>query len=60
MTQLIAANLRDRGCRNLMLLTRNVSALRLLFSCELLDERTADVLFGSAFPEDLSELHLVR
>ena len=43
-----------------MLLTTATAALQLLFACRLLDESEADVLIGSDFPEDVSELHLVQ
>ena len=53
-TELVAANLAERNCRHLMLLTRNLAALQLLFGCGLLreggaegDEGKVEVLFGS-------------
>jgi len=60
-TALIGSNLADMGsCRHLMLLTRNIAALPLLFSLGLLQEGEVDVLFGSRFAEDLSDLHMVK
>ena len=59
-TELIAASLGERGCRHLMLLTRHAAALQLLADCALLPAGSADVLFGSVFPEDGSKLVLVQ
>ena len=56
---LIHANLIDDSTRHLMLLTKNSSALQLLFGCNLLDERTTKVLIGSEFEDDKTELHLI-
>ena len=56
---LVRGNLADRGCRHLMLLTHNAAALQLLFDGGLLREQEVDVLFGSRFPDDVSELQLV-
>ena len=57
---LVRGNLADRGCRHLMLLTHNAAALQLLFDGGLLREQEVDVLFGSRFPDDVSELQLVQ
>ncbi|KAL3927403.1 MAG: hypothetical protein SGPRY_002839 [Prymnesium sp.] len=58
--QLVRDALADRNSRNLMLLTRHAAALRLLFDSGMVDEGRAEVLFGSRFPDDVSELQLVR
>ena len=55
---LIGLNLRDLQSRHLMILTRNGSAVPLLFGCGLLDVSTR-VLIGSQFVDDQTELHLV-
>ena len=57
---LIRDNLADRAARHLMVLTKNSSALPLLFGCGLLEEANTTLLIGSVFEEDQSELHLVR
>ena len=58
--ELVRGNLADRASRHLMLLTHNAAALQLLFDGGLLREEEVDVLFGSRFKEDLSELMLVQ
>ena len=58
--ELVRANLHDGDCRHLMLLTTQAAALQLLFVCSILRESDAEVLIGSEFPEDLSELSLVQ
>ena len=58
-TNLIRENLTDPMARHLMLLTKNSSALPLMFGCGLLDERTTKVLVGSEFKDDRTELHLI-
>jgi hypothetical protein len=58
--ELVRSNLQDRTSRHIMLLTHNAAALALLFDCELLRELEVDVLFGSRFPDDVSELQLVQ
>lgn len=57
---LIEANLADMRSRHLMLLTRNGSALPVMFACGLLREADTMVLVGSEFSDDVSELHLVQ
>lgn len=52
--------LADQMSRHLMVLTRNDAALPLLFGSRLLNQRTATVLIGSRFSDDLNELHLVQ
>ena len=58
--ELVRSNLQDRTSRHIMLLTHNAAALALLFDCGLLRELEVDVLFGSRFPDDVSELQLVQ
>ena len=58
-TELIKSNLEDHSARHLMLLTRNSSALHLLFENGLVDENTSKVLIGSEFKDDKTELHLI-
>lgn len=41
-----------------MLLTKNNAALRLLFDCELLKYNRTEVIFGSDFPNDKSDLQI--
>ncbi|KAL1512226.1 hypothetical protein AB1Y20_005488 [Prymnesium parvum] len=58
--ELVLGNLQDRSSRHLMLLTHNAAALQLLFYGGMLKEDGVDVLFGSRFPDDVSELQLVQ
>ena len=58
-TDLIQANIHDPSSRHLMILTKNSSALSLLFGCEILNERTTKILVGSEFKDDKNELHLI-
>ncbi len=58
--ELVRGNLSDRASRHIMLLTQNAAALQLLFDGGLLREQEVDVLFGSRFPDDVSELQLVQ
>merc|ERR550532_2049653 len=55
-TELIQQNLGEPDARHLMLLTKNNAALRLLFESGLLDHNKAEVLFGSTFPNDQSDI----
>ena len=54
--QLIQQNLEEPDARHLMLLTKNSAALRLLFESGLLDHTKAEVMFGSTFPGDQSDV----
>lgn len=54
--ELIRQNLREPEARHLMLLTRNNAALWLLFESGLQDFSTAEVMFGSTFPSDQSDV----
>ena len=54
--ELIKQNLEEPDARHLMLLTKNNAALRLLFEGGLLDHSRAEVMFGSTFPNDLSDM----
>ena len=56
---LIKQNMEDKNARHLMLLTKNNAALDILFSQELVARRDrTEVLFGSDFPEDKSDLQI--
>jgi len=55
-TELIMQNLVELDARHLMLLTKNNAALRLLFESNLLDHGKAEVMFGSTFPNDQSDV----
>ena len=57
---LIHDNLSSSNCRHLMLLTTNDSALHLLFGCGIVAEKDVQLLVGSKFKEDRSELHLTQ
>ena len=59
-SKLIEANLESAASRHLMLLTRNCSALSLLFACNAADRNTTKVIIGSEFAEDDTELYLVQ
>lgn len=54
--ELIKQNLSEPDARHLMLLTRNNSALRLLFETGLLGHQNAEVMFGGTFPGDQSDV----
>jgi hypothetical protein len=54
--QLIQQNLEEPDARHLMLLTKNNAALRLLFESELVGHGKAEVMFGSTFPSDQSDI----
>ena len=54
----IRSNLGDIHARHLMLLTKNNAALRLLFDQELLKYNRTEVIFGSDFPGDRSDLNI--
>uniref|UniRef100_A0A7R9YCP3 Uncharacterized protein n=1 Tax=Pinguiococcus pyrenoidosus TaxID=172671 RepID=A0A7R9YCP3_9STRA len=58
--ELIGMNLRDKGARHLMLITVNGAALPVMFGCGLVNHESAEVLVGSQFPDDQSELALVQ
>eukprot|EP00930_Biecheleria_cincta_P035478 TRINITY_DN24399_c0_g1_i1.p1 TRINITY_DN24399_c0_g1~~TRINITY_DN24399_c0_g1_i1.p1 ORF type:complete len:4764 (+),score=1067.82 TRINITY_DN24399_c0_g1_i1:48-14339(+) len=53
---LIKQNMEEPDARHLMLLTKNNAALRLLFEGGLLDHSKAEVMFGSTFSSDQSDL----
>jgi hypothetical protein len=53
---LIQQNLQEPDARHLMLLTKNNAALRLLFESGLLDHSKAQVMLGSTFPNDQSDV----
>ena len=54
----VRSNLGDIHARHLMLLTKNNAALRLLFDQELLKYNRTEVIFGSDFPGDRSDLNI--
>lgn len=56
MTDLIRQNLEEPDARHLMLLTKNNAALRLLFESGLRDHNKAEVMFGSTFPNEQSDV----
>jgi len=55
---LIRENLREPDARHLMLLTRHNAALRLLYDEKIVDHSTSEVIFGSTFPSDLTDLYV--
>ena len=57
---LVSTNLKEYDSRNLMLLTKNCSALWVLFSGKLVDINQTKVIIGSQFPEDNNELYMVQ
>jgi energy-coupling factor transporter ATP-binding protein EcfA2 len=57
--ELIAQNLKSVESRHLMLLTRNNAAVSLLFDNEILNHAASEVIFGSDFPLDCSDLQIV-
>jgi E3 ubiquitin-protein ligase RNF213 len=57
---LIRSNLKSASSRHLMLLTKNCSALWMLFSCDLVKSSEVKVIIGSEFSEDQTELHVVQ
>ena len=59
-SSLIRANFESAASRHLMLLTKNCSALSLLFACKGADRTTTKVIIGSEFAEDDTELYLVQ
>ncbi|CAD7944987.1 unnamed protein product [Amoebophrya sp. A25] len=55
--ELIGQNLEESDARHLMLLTKNNSALRLLFDSDIISyEKETEILFGSSFPDDQSDV----
>ncbi|CAD7957434.1 unnamed protein product [Amoebophrya sp. A120] len=55
--ELIQQNLEESDARHLMLLTKNNSALRLLFDSGVISyEQETEILFGSSFPDDQSDV----
>jgi hypothetical protein len=54
----VRQNLLDDNARNLMLLTKNNAALAILFDQKLLSHDQTEVIFGSNFPKDNTELHI--
>jgi hypothetical protein len=59
-SDLISTNLKENDSRNLMLLTKNCSALWILFSGKFVDIKQTKVIIGSQFPEDNNELYMVQ
>jgi MoxR-like ATPase len=55
---LIRSNLRDLKARHLMLLTRNGAALPMLFEHGILSHNGTDILFGSDFPLDKTDMQV--
>jgi hypothetical protein len=56
---LVRANLREPSARHLMLLTKNNGALPLVFDRGTLSHHTTEVIFGSDFPLDQTDLQIV-
>eukprot|EP00656_Telonema_subtile_P027205 TRINITY_DN2923_c0_g1_i1.p1 TRINITY_DN2923_c0_g1~~TRINITY_DN2923_c0_g1_i1.p1 ORF type:complete len:2755 (-),score=765.54 TRINITY_DN2923_c0_g1_i1:91-8355(-) len=56
---LIKHNLHEPEARHLMVLTRNNAALSLLFDRNVLQSERTEVLFGSDFPDDQSDLQVM-
>ncbi|CAK0875561.1 unnamed protein product, partial [Prorocentrum cordatum] len=54
--ELVGQNLREPEARHLMLLTKNNAALRMLFDSRLCDHSRSEVMFGSTFPDDQSDV----
>ena len=57
--KLIQLNLNDSNARHLMILTKNNAALPILFGSHLINEKFTNVLIGSEFKDDKTELHLI-
>jgi hypothetical protein len=57
-TELIKQNVVDQDARHLMLLTKNSSALPILFDQQILSHETCDIIIGSDFPLDQSDLQI--
>eukprot|EP00397_Hematodinium_sp_SG-2012_P000023 GEMP01000023.1.p1 GENE.GEMP01000023.1~~GEMP01000023.1.p1 ORF type:complete len:4845 (-),score=1374.35 GEMP01000023.1:551-15064(-) len=55
---LIAENLREPDARHLMLLTHHNAALRLLYDEQILSHAHSEVIFGSTFPADLTDVYV--
>ena len=56
-TELIKQNLEETDARHLMLLTKNNSALRLLYDADIVShDRETEVMFGSSFPDDQNDV----
>jgi MoxR-like ATPase len=55
---LIQQNVDDRDARHLMLLTRNNAALSILFDQQILSHDKCDIIIGSDFPLDQSDLQI--
>jgi len=56
---LVRANLQEPSARHLMLLTKNNGALPLVFDRGTLSHHTTEVIFGSEFPLDQTDLQIV-
>merc|ERR1712025_1201736 len=56
---LVKQNFGSRDARHLMLLTKNNAALGLLFDHKLLQHESTEVIFGSDFPHDQSDLQVM-
>ena len=55
---LVRANLDDQGARHLMLLTVSNAALGLVFDRGTLSHEKTEIIFGSDFPLDQSDLQV--
>ena len=60
LSRLIVDNVSSSSSRHLMLLTKNCSALWLLFGCGMVERENAKVIIGSDFVEDKSELFIIQ
>eukprot|EP00468_Gymnochlora_sp_CCMP2014_P001514 CAMPEP_0167741726 /NCGR_PEP_ID=MMETSP0110_2-20121227/1016_1 /TAXON_ID=629695 /ORGANISM="Gymnochlora sp., Strain CCMP2014" /LENGTH=5340 /DNA_ID=CAMNT_0007625809 /DNA_START=69 /DNA_END=16091 /DNA_ORIENTATION=- len=56
--ELIRQNISSREARHLMLLTKNNAALSLLFDYNLRKQENTEVIFGSDFPADKTDLQV--
>ena len=59
-SRLVVDNLSSSSSRHLMLLTKNCSALWLLFGCGMVERENTKVIIGSDFVEDKSELFIIQ
>jgi hypothetical protein len=55
---LIRQNVHDQDARHLMLLTKNSAALPILFDQSILSHSKTDIIIGSDFPQDQSDLQI--
>ena len=56
--ELVRDNLGEREARHLMLLTKNNAALGLLFDYHILSYNSTEVIYGSDFPDDQTDLQV--